>query len=88
MKDTDSLVRGKDAPRLGGLFPRGAQLDEDITEAGVVVWLVLLLWIQLLFSDRLLKTYVSFVCVCVFTCTWVLKYPQRIELYDALEPEL
>ena len=53
MKDTDSLVRGKDAPRLGGLFPRGAQLDGDITEAGVLVWQVLLLWIQLLFSDRL-----------------------------------
>ena len=86
MKDTDSLVRGKDAPRLGGLFPRGAQLDGDITEAGVLVWLVLLLWIQLLFSDRLLKTYVSF--LCVFTCTWVFKYPQRIELYDALAPEL
>jgi hypothetical protein len=53
MKDTDSLVRGKDAPRPGGLFPRGAQLDGDITEAGVLVWQVLLLWIQLLFSDRL-----------------------------------
>jgi hypothetical protein len=93
MKDTNFLVRGKDAPRLGGLFLRGAQLDGDITETGVLAWLVLFLWIPLLFSDTDFKN-LCFMCVCVcvsvcvFTRTWVFKYPQRIELYDPLEPEL